>query len=364
MSRSVIIIGILIYIDITTAVLAMAVCLDASKKLPATSESPQAYTSNVIVSGVLTAVPPTPPITPLAGVGGIPERLPSPTIPPWPTLQSTVTPITTIVQSGETSPTLTPPQHTQLNGVNWESFINLPPETISHVHEIFMIGQAIGRNPHSFSKVGDSTIENPHFLTRFDEGPYELGPFEYLEPAISYFRGSFGRDSLAVAIGMHSWSANDPMWAEPALCQPNETPVQCEIRINNPAILLIRLGTNDVGTSDSFETNIRQIIDTVISAGVIPVIGTKGDRHEGSNENNDILRRLATEYHIPLWDYDRVAETLPGRGLDIDASHMMTFYAHDYNDPTAYSRGHAMHNLTALMMLDALWREVLGNAVP
>ena len=108
-----------------------------------------------------------------------------------------------------------------------------------------------------------------------------------------------------------------------------------------------------------FETNIRQIVETSIAAGVIPVIGTKGDRHEGSNENNDILRRIASDYHIPLWDYDRIADTLPGRGLEPDMAHMLTFYSHDYTDPTAFTRGHAMHNLSALMMLDALWREIV-----
>ena len=364
MSRHAIIIGILIYLGITTAVLATSVGIAVSRKVPVSSESRQAYTGNMSVSGVLAAALPTPPITPRVGIGGVPEVIPSPTITPWPTWQNTSTPNPLTSQSGDSTPALTPPQHTPINGVNWESIINLPPDVISHAREIFMAGQAIGRNPHSFSKVGDSTIENPHFLARFDEGSYVLGPFEYLEPAIANFRGSFGRDSLAVAIGMHSWSANDPMWADPGLCMPNETPVQCEIRVNNPAVLFIRLGTNDVGTADSFEANIRQIVETAIAAGVIPVIGTKGDRHEGSNENNDILRRLAAEYHIPLWDYDRVAETLPARGLDVDAAHMMTFFSHDYNDPTAYSRGHAMHNLTALMMLDALWREVLGNTVP
>ena len=157
-------------------------------------------------------------------------------------------------------------------------------------------------------------------------------------------------------IGLHAWTANDPAWAEPGLCLPNETPVECEIRVHNPSILFIRLGTNDVGVPDMFAANIRQIANTAIAAGVVPIIGTKGDRHEGSNQNNDILRALAAELAVPLWDYDRVADTLPGRGLDQDAAHMMTFFAHDYRDPTAFTRGHAMHNLTALMALDAVWR--------
>lgn len=278
-----------------------------------------------------------------------------PTVPPWPTMQHTPTPLAAVIASSE------PPQRVAVNGIPWDSFIVLSPQTIARTTEIFELGQSLGRNAHVYSKVGDSTIEHPHFLTRFDEGAYNLGPYAYLQPVIDNFHGSHSRDSIAVQIGLHSWSANDPMWAEPALCLPNETPVDCEIRVNNPAILLICLGTNDVGVSGMFDENIRRIVDTAIAAGVVPVIGTKGDRHEGSNENNEILRRIATDYQIPLWDYDRVADTLPGRGLDIDNAHMLTFYAHDYNDPTAYTRGHAMHNLTALMMLDALWREVTAR---
>ncbi len=297
-----------------------------------------------------------------------------PTIPPWPTMQNTPTsepptppiikspnPLISSLQSPIASPTLAPSPREPLNGIPWENIIVLSPEAAAHTREIFAAGQALGRNAHAFSKVGDSTTENPHFLARFDEGTYNLGPYAYLQPAIDHFRGSHGRDSVAVAIGLHAWTANDPMWADGALCLPNETPVECEIRVHNPAYLIIRLGTNDVGVAASFDANIRRMVDTTIAAGIIPIIGTKGDRHEGSNENNDILRRIAADYRIPLWDYDRVADTLPGRGLDVDAAHMITFYSHDYTDPTAFTRGHAMHNLTALMMLDAVWRVVMQN---
>ena len=276
-----------------------------------------------------------------------------PTIPPWPTLQNTPTAIPTPLA------TVDPPQQIPVNGVAWASFVVIPPDVRDNARQIYLAGQAKGRNPNAYSKVGDSTVENPHFMTRFDEGPYNLGPYSHLQPVIDAFRGSHARDSLAVQIGLHSWSANDPMWGDAAYCLPAETPIQCEIRIHNPAILFIRLGTNDVGTGNLFAANIRQIVETAIAAGVIPVIGTKGDRHEGSNENNEILRRIAAEYRIPLWDYDRIADTLPGRGLDQDAVHMLSFFAHDYTDPVAFTRGHAIHNLSALMMLDAIWRGVI-----
>ena len=361
MSRLVVIISLISFVILSAIVLWGAIWLaNAPPGIFHLKTNPVNHNSQV----ALAAFPPTPRITPIAGIGGLPlesdKDIPLPTILPWPTMQNTPTSTPELTRA-EAIPTLEPPQRPVVNGIPWEMFIVLSPETINHSREIYRIGQGLGRNPNRYSKVGDSTVENPHFLARFDEGPYNLGTFNYLEPAIANFRGSHARGSLAVAIGLHSWSANDPMWADSGTCLPNETPVECEIRVNNPALLFIRLGTNDVGMAGSFEANIRQIVETTIAAGVIPVIGTKGDRLEGSNENNDILRRIATEYTIPLWDYDRVADTLPGRGLDIDGAHMMTFYAHDYNDPTAFTRGHAMHNLTALMMLDALWRQVLSD---
>jgi hypothetical protein len=92
---------------------------------------------------------------------------------------------------------------------------------------------------------------------------------------------------------------------------------------------------------------------------VIPVLGTKADRIEGpDNTNNNILRRIAADFEVPLWDFDRLAGTMPGRGLDLDNVHLTTFYAHDYTSPLATQRGHAMHNLTALLLLDAIWNEV------
>jgi len=306
---------------------------------------------------------PTPRVFPATGIGGArPSPTPAatltvaPTLTPPPTATASPTAVATPTTPPSPTPAMPPPLAVVVNGVPFEAIVVMPPEVVARVREIFAAGQALGRNPNAYAKVGDSTTENPHFMARFDEGPYNLGAYAHLQPAIDHFRGSHNRDSVAVRIGLHSWTANDPAWAEVGLCLPNETPVQCEIRLHNPSIILIRLGTNDVGVGLMFEANIRHIVDTAIAAGVIPVIGTKGDRHEGSNENNDALRRIAAEYRIPLWDYDHVADTLPGRGLDIDAAHMMTFYAHDYNDPTAFTRGHAMHNLTALMVLDAVWR--------
>ena len=193
------------------------------------------------------------------GTGGRPAGslgpAPLPTIRPWPTMQHTPTAIPataippTVVPT--IAPALDPPQQVPVNGIPWESIVVMPPDVATHAREIFAAGQALGRNPNAYSKVGDSTTENPHFLARYDERPYSLGPFAHLQAVIDHFHGSHGRDSIAVRIGLHAWTANDPTWAEAGICLPNETPVQCEIRVHNPAVVFIRLGTCLLYTSPS-----------------------------------------------------------------------------------------------------------------
>jgi len=260
------------------------------------------------------------------------------------------------------TPLPTPTRNTTISAIPLESFLIMPESVIENSMAIISAGRALGRNPKAYSKVGDSTIENPHFMARFDEGPYNLGEYAYLQGAIDQFSGSHARQGLAVRRGNHSWTITDPMWADKAVCQPNETSIACEIRVHNPSILFIRLGSNDQGVPAGFDQNLRQIVQIAIDGGVLPVLGTKADRFEGSNINNDMIRQVATDFQVPLWDFDLLAGTIPGRGLDVDAVHLTTFYAHDYTSLTAYQRGHGVHNLSALIVLDAIWNEIIKNS--
>lgn len=250
-----------------------------------------------------------------------------------------------------------PPTH--INDIAIDSLVIIPDAAT--IRAIFAVGQALGRNPRSFSKLGDSTIENPHFMTRFDQlDTYNLGPYSYLQPMIDFYQGSFGRQGMAVHRGLHTWSVLDPMWADPLNCLPGENMLTCEIRQHNPSVIFIRLGSNDVGIPDSVDRNLRQIVEFCIESGVIPIMGTKADRHEGEgNTNNNIIRQIAADYRVPLWDFDMIAGTLPGRGMANDGVHLTTFYAHNYTLAEAFTRGYPVHNLTALIMLDRVWRTVI-----
>lgn len=270
-----------------------------------------------------------------------------------------------VIQPVGVIPDAPPVEQLQVNGVPLTTFLVMPESVQVHVQRIYADGQRMGRNPRAFSRMGDSTIQAPYFLSRFDEGPYVLGDYAYLQAMIDYFAGSFDRDSVAVRQGLHSWSIMDALWADKARCQPNEAILACEIRLHQPSFLFIRLGTNDAvdaSQSAAFGRNMRAVVRYAIEQGVVPIIGTKSDRLDGpDNVINGVLREIAAEYHVPLWDFDIVAGTLPQRGLEADGIHLNTFYAHDYSQAQAFERGHAVHNLTALMVLDRIWR-LLGGA--
>jgi hypothetical protein len=244
-----------------------------------------------------------------------------------------------------------------INGIPVEQVVVLTDATIANIRQIYARGQALGNNPNAFSKIGDSTIESPFFMDRFDEGGYNLGDYAFLQLTIDHFTGSFARQGYAVRRGMHSWTLFDPMWAD-ASCLANESPVTCEFREQRPSVVFIRLGSNDAGRMDLFDENMRKLIEYAIEQGIIPIIGTKADRNEGSNANNEKLRELAEDYDVPLWDFDLAAQTLPNHGLDSDGVHLTTFYAHDFALPEAMRRGYGVHTLTGLMMLYAVWREL------
>jgi LysM repeat protein len=249
------------------------------------------------------------------------------------------------------------PASITVNSIPLTTIVVMPPAVRQHLDQIYREGQKQGRNPHAFAKVGDSTVQNGFFFMLFDHGGYDLGDYSYLQPAINFYAGSFARNSVAVGIGYHTTTVLDPLQTNPA-CFPNETLIECEFRLTNPSVVVIRLGANDVGMPDVFDRKLRQMVEYAIGQGVIPILGTKADRQDPSNIINTIIRQVAADNKIPLWDFDAVAETLPNRGLASDGVHPTNGFARDYSKPETFQRGHEMQDLTALMALDAVWREV------
>lgn len=234
----------------------------------------------------------------------------------------------------------------------------MPPEVQQNVRRIFQQGQDLGRDAHAFSKVGDSISLTSHYFARFDQKRYTLGIYQDLQPTIEFYDGSYERFGMAVRIGLHAWIAFRPGLADAQQCMPDEHMVECEFRLHNPSVLLIRLGTNDTAAGDAYERALRFAIEYSIDNGVIPVLVTKSDRFEGDDRHNATMRLLATEYAVPLWDFDIVAGTLPNRGLSGDSVHLTMYGVNDYTDPATLSFGYPLSDLTGLMMLDAIRQTV------
>ena len=248
-----------------------------------------------------------------------------------------------------------------VNGIPASAFVIMSANVKQNIREVYRKGQTLGRNPRAFAKVGDSTIENGYFFAAFDRGNYKLGTYAHLQATINLYAGSFGRESVAVGVGYHTTTVMDPEQTN-SRCQSGETLFECELRLTSPCVVLIRLGANDVGMPDIFERKLRQMVELALTKGIIPVLGTKADRQEGSaNTINIIIRQIALGYKIPLWDFDVIAETMPNRGLASDNIHPTNGLVRDYTRAEVFQLGHEMQDLTALMTLDAIWREVTAR---
>ncbi len=270
-------------------------------------------------------------------------------VPTTQTTQPTTTPITTNAIA---------PTTVFVNNIPTDQFVLMPPETIENSRQILLRGQSLlGRNLHQFSKIGDSIVDTEQFFVPFDDGNYSLGEYQFLQNAITHYAGAYRRFGFALRDGLNSTAVLDPMWADKTECLANETPLTCEIRLNNPSLLLIHFGTND--WTGTFEENMREIIEYTINEGIVPVLITKANRVEASNERNDILHRLAVEYHIPLWDFDRIANTLPERGLAVDNAHLTISTEFEYAMSATIFQGYKAFNLSGLIFLERFLHHVV-----
>ena len=246
----------------------------------------------------------------------------------------------------------------------------------SHARDIFLKGKAMGNRANVFAKVGDSITATPIFMNPFGEGQYDLGDYPYLGDVIDFYEGGKARDgspfvegSMAAGNGWSTVSLLTPGYSHPEFCG-NFTPVACEYAAIKPAVALIMIGSNDAGGVDPavYQANLQSIVQTSIDMGVIPVLTTLPPKHLDSWNNrridqfNSIIRVVAQQNDIPLIDYWFALQTVPNQGISGDGVHPsfpVDGLTVRFSGPDL-ERGYVIRNLTALQMLDALWRSVLA----
>ncbi|HYO89467.1 MAG TPA: SGNH/GDSL hydrolase family protein [Candidatus Limnocylindrales bacterium] len=256
-------------------------------------------------------------------------------------------------------------------------FVPFPDDIANNIRSIYSVGQAYGNQPGMFSKVGDSISMSVSYLRQIGWGVYDLGAYGYLQPVVRQFSNTwvgvdnaFTRESLAADVGWAAWGALEPELADEERCQPEEKPLECEFRIARPSIALIMFGTNDASyrTAAEFRYDMERIIALSLSWGVIPVLSTfpnRPDTPDAAAALNQVVRDLANARRLPLWDYAAALAALPDEGLAWD--HLHPSSPERANQVAVFSAenlqyGYVVRNLTALQILDRVWRTVDPSA--
>jgi hypothetical protein len=195
------------------------------------------------------------------------------------------------------------------------------PTLTPRMRNLYALAGLRGRNMRAFAVAGDCNSESYLYADLIGNGWYGYEQNKYLHPTWLYFGRSMRRPMFAVDGGHTSASVMDPLFADPQWCQPGEGPFACELRVVNASIVFILLGTGDHFTWSDFEANYRRLIDYSIANNVLPVLVTKADAlesEEGGAEPgyiNNVIRRLAAEYEVPLFDFYQAVQPLPKHGL-------------------------------------------------
>ncbi len=261
------------------------------------------------------------------------------------------------ISTGPT-PEPTPAQPAPVAWQEWPVVPAVRPEMLA----VYQRGLELGNDPAAFSKIGDGEISTVWFLDHYDRGPsgYDLGEHTDLVPVIQHFAGSFGRVSLAAGGGYTTTAILGPAPTSDSQCTSGETRLDCELRLHRPSFAIISLGTSQVWEPEVFGPGLRAIVERLLEAGVIPILSTKADNLEGDGSIDRIIAELADEYDLPLWNFWLAVQPLPDHGLQPDREHL-TFAGSDFSDPIKMQSAWPWRNLTALQVLDAVWRSVTAG---
>jgi hypothetical protein len=259
---------------------------------------------------------------------------------------------TSETQSPDPTPTPTPAPTLS----DWRDAPITPESIHARVLDIYAEGQHQGRDPHSFSVIGDCQAIPYVFMGPFGRGALEPDPAEsHLWNAINHFDESFDRWAVTARGGFTAASILNSLQADPEECKPGESPLTCEFRINNPAYVLVTLETwLDPDTIDRYEVYLRQILDTVIAHGAVPILLTKADSSElrdGTHVINPVIVRLAYEYQLPLVNFWRAAQYLDNYGIDPEREGFHLSEA-----------GYKLKNVLALRALYQVWTFIEDSA--
>jgi len=240
------------------------------------------------------------------------------------------------------------------------------PEVSEAMKLVYLRGLAVGHQPNRFSKIGDCQNVNSYFLGMFDGGTYRLGDqYAYLQPTIDFFAGSWNRKSLAVHGGLNvaavlssTWTPIMEKYTKQEVCKDGESPLMCELRVNNPSFALISMEESWAGSYDIYDTYMRQIVEYTLSLNIVPILATRTELPTQDRQINGIILKIAQDYDVPLWNFGASVADLPDVGIRPGDEFHLTEGKPYFDDLEQMKNAWPWRNLTALQAIDAVSKSV------
>lgn len=272
-----------------------------------------------------------------------------------PTLVS-VTESLTATETESAAPEFTSTPKPPLEKDAWMQMPAVPTGVSASMREVYQLGLELGNDPKRFAVIGDCQNVSSYFLSVFEQpGEFSLGEeYAYLQPTIDYYQGSYSHVSVAVKGGFNVAAILSPLRADKKVCNANESPLDCELRLWKPSVVIVSMETWwSEKPEDEYDKYMRRVIERILETGAVPIIATKADNLEGDHGINATIAQIAYDYDIPMWNFWAAVQPLADKGLSPDGFHL-TFGRNFFDDPKRMQNAWPWRNLTALQTLDVV----------
>jgi hypothetical protein len=228
------------------------------------------------------------------------------------------------------------------------------PEPSDTVKNIYEYGQTLGNNPNAFSIFGDCQARPNEFFGLYETDEILVASLSpELQETVNHFTGSFNRENPTAQDGTTPGALLWDQWHRGEYgCTFAETPVDCELRVQNPSFVIIQIGSHFESRNTEY---LRRIITQLIDRGVVPILATKADNRELDHRINRDMYLLAQEFDLPLWNFWASLSGLENRGL----------YTRDdrplQGDIYLTDEAQEIQRQTGLEALDIVWRFAIGE---
>lgn len=208
----------------------------------------------------------------------------------------------------------------------------------AHLPLIFERGQERDLQQDFMLGIGDCNTESRYFLHPVTNEHSSDGVADVflarsdVQDLVSYFEPTFDQQAESANSGFNALTVFDPLWTRAEFCEAGESPLACDIREHDPFAMMVMFGANDVLvlTTEAYETALRDIIEYALAEGVIPILSTfafdpsgyNGQNYQKSIRMNAVIRLLAEEYGVPMVNFWREVQSVPGSGILPDNAHL------------------------------------------